>query len=102
MDVEVVTKHAESVAWNCLDDEVILLNLRNGFYYTLNEVGCDAWQLIDEKRTIREIGREVRKMYDVDLPQIEQDLCLLFQQMYQEGLIVIADKSQNYAATGRD
>lgn len=91
MTPQSIPKHPEHVAWSQIDDEAILLNLDSGLYYTLNEVGCDAWQYIDAQRTIRDIGREMCALYDAEQEQIEQDLCILFQQLQQEDLILIFD-----------
>jgi len=89
LDTNTIVKPADSVSWSCIDDEAILLNLNNGFYYTLNEVGCEVWKLVNEQRTIREIGIEMCQIYDVDQQQIEQDIWTLFQEMQQEELIGI-------------
>ncbi len=89
MNSNTIIQRVEHVAWSNIDDEAILLNLENGFYYTLNEVGCDAWQLLDGKRTLRELGFELCHIYDVDQQQIEQDLYHIFQEMQQEALIQI-------------
>lgn len=91
MNFQSIPKQAEHVAWSQIDDEAILLNLNNGFYYTLNDVGCDAWKLIDAQRTIDDIGREMRALYAVEQDQIEQDLCILFQQLQQEDLLLLLD-----------
>ncbi len=87
MDSDTIIQRVEHVAWSNIDDEAILLNLENGFYYTLNEVGCDAWQLLDGKRTLGELGLELCQLYDAEQQQIEQDLCSIFQEMQQEALI---------------
>jgi len=91
MDLQVIPKQAEHVAWSQIDQEAILLNLNNGFYYTLNEVGCDAWKLIDAQRTLRAISAEMRALYAVEQAQIDRDLCALCAELQQEGLIILLE-----------
>ena len=86
-DIQTVAQHAEQVCWNCLDGEAILLDLRKGSYYTLNAVGCDLWQCIDGKRTVREIGSELCRIYDAPQSRVEADVLALFDELWQEELI---------------
>lgn len=91
INLQSIPKQAEHVAWSQIDDEAILLNLDNGLYYTLNEVGCDAWQFINAQRSISDIGREMCALYEVEPEQVEQDLCNLFQHLLQEQLVLMCD-----------
>ncbi|GAK56052.1 hypothetical protein U27_03014 [Candidatus Vecturithrix granuli] len=91
MNLQSIPRRSEHVAWSQIDQEAILLNLNNGFYYTLNEVGCDAWKLIDAQRPICAISDEIRSLYAVEQDQIVHDLCILFQELQQEDLIIILD-----------
>ncbi len=83
----------ENVSWSCIDNEAILLNLENGFYYTLNEVGCDSWKLIDARRMLKDIGAELCKVYDVDRQQVERDLLTLAEELRREKLITVGKHS---------
>lgn len=88
-DLNVIPVHVDHVCWSELDGEAILLNLDNGFYYTLNPVGCEVWKLMDGCRTLTEISTEIQAQYDVERKQLQEDVCSLFQQLQQEDLIGI-------------
>lgn len=83
----------ECVTWSCIDNEAVLLNLENGFYYTLNEVGCDSWKLMDARRMLKEIGAELCEIYDVERQQVEQDLLDLAEELRREKLIAVGGQS---------
>ena len=42
------------VVFRQLDDEAVLLNLKTGIYFGLNDVGARVWQLIADKRVLSE------------------------------------------------
>jgi hypothetical protein len=88
LDLHTIAVPAEHVCWSCIDDEAVLLNLNNGYYYTLNPVGCDVWQRLDGARTVQEIGAEMCDLYAVQQPQVEQDILALFRDLQHEDLIV--------------
>jgi hypothetical protein len=54
-----------------LENEVVVLNLRNGEYYGLNLVGAKIWNLIQEASTIEAVRDAVLAEY----PELEQDEC---------------------------
>ena len=86
---DTIVKHADKVIWNRIDDDAIVLNLKTGYYYTLNSVGRDMWKLFDGEHTVRDIGMALCKEYDVDLQQIELDILALLRDCKNEHLITI-------------
>lgn len=84
----------DNVTWSAIDNEAILLNLLNGCYYTLNEVGCESWKLMDAKRTLQKIARELCKLYDVGPQQVELDLLALAKELQQEQLVTIFENQR--------
>lgn len=49
--------------------------------YVLNETGAAAWQLLDGKRSLREIAGNLSREFDVTAEQIEQDLLVLVEDL---------------------
>lgn len=64
--------------------------MATGNYYSLNELGARAWELLDETRTISEIAASLAAEYDAPQETIEEDLRTLLDQFVQAGLIVDA------------
>lgn len=73
-----------------ISDETVILHLRNGKYYGLNQVGSHVWRLIQESRTIDEILDNLLAEYDVDAKQCKEDLIALLQDLQAEGLIEVS------------
>ena len=72
-----------------LDGETAILNLKNGVYYGLDEVGSKIWNLIKKPKQVREVRDAILDEYDVEPDRCERDLCALFEKMLTAGLIEV-------------
>ena len=55
--------------------------------YTLNKVGATIWQLIDGKKSVREILDAVTREYNVESGNAAKDLLDFFKDLEDAGLI---------------
>jgi hypothetical protein len=74
-----------------LAGETVILGLKHGEYYGLNEVGSRIWNLIQEPKTVAELLDAMLKEYDVAFDQVEPDLLAVLEQMADKELITIED-----------
>lgn len=74
-----------------LSGEVVILHLKDGIYYELNETGARIWQLIQQPCALGAVLDALLVEYDVDARQCEADLLALVDDMADRGLIEIAD-----------
>ena len=74
-----------------LGEEVAILNLANGIYYSLNPVGARIWNLIQEPRSVRDVCEMLVTQYEVDSDRCEQDAIALLQQLAENELINVVD-----------
>jgi len=72
-----------------LGGEVAILNLKNGMYYTLDEVGAWIWNLIQEPKTVSEVCAATLDEYEVDHERCERDVLALLQSLATEELIEV-------------
>jgi hypothetical protein len=85
-----VTAVQEQVS-TTLDDEAVILNLKDGVYYGLNPMGARIWDLIQESRTVGEIRNIILEEYEVEPERCEQDLVRLLNELAAKGLVKIDD-----------
>lgn len=52
--------------FSMIDNEVVMLSLKNGEYYALNEVASKIWDLIKEKVSVEKIIQALMAEYEVD------------------------------------
>ncbi|HEX6925919.1 MAG TPA: PqqD family protein [Longimicrobiaceae bacterium] len=70
--------------------DVIILNLKNGEYYGLNEVGAVIWELLQESRSVLEIRDRILERYpDVSIEECTGDLLNLLEELSASDLIEI-------------
>jgi hypothetical protein len=77
----------DDLVYSELDGEVVLLHLKSGVYYGLDEVGSRIWSLLRESRTLKEILETLLHDYDVSPRQCEDDLRALLSRLWEAGLI---------------
>ena len=66
-----------------------IVNLRNGIYYGLDEVGTRIWNLMREPVTFGQIREAIVRDYDVDAPTVEADVREFLTRLAEQGLIEI-------------
>lgn len=76
-----------------LSGDVVILHLKDGIYYELNETGARVWELIQQPRSLQAVVDTLVREYDVDSSQLEADLLTLLNDMAGHGLIEIEDGS---------
>jgi hypothetical protein len=77
-----------------LEDEAVILHLKDGIYFGLNPVASRIWDLLEVSRTVGEIRDILLKEYEVEPAQCEGDLLKLLEELHDRGLIEIkSDKA---------
>jgi hypothetical protein len=75
-----------------LDNELVILNLRNGEYYGLDEVGAQIWTLIQDSTTVLAVRDAILRQFDdVDTQECTDDVLELLQDMADSNLLMISD-----------
>ena len=76
-----------------LGGEVAILNLKNGVYYGLDEIGARIWQLIQAPRPLAHVRDVILEEYDVEPGRCESDLVALLTELLNEGLVELKNGS---------
>jgi len=83
----------EDVAAKIMDGEAIIINLTNGLYYSMDNVGGVIWSLIEERRSLEDIAASIAGLYDVSPAQAQADLCRLAQELLEEKLVLVDERA---------
>jgi hypothetical protein len=70
-------------------ESVVILNLKDGVYYELKEVGTRVWSLLQQPTSVQSILDTLLEEYEVDAERCEADLLALTENLAQYGLIEI-------------
>jgi hypothetical protein len=74
-----------------LAGEVVILNMKDGFYYGLNGVGARIWSLLEEPRRVADIQETLLDEYEVDPQVCETHLMALLKDLAAHGLVEIKE-----------
>lgn len=89
-DSSVISVTKEAVHCD-VEDEVVILEMKEGIYYGLNPVGAFIWNIIKEPKTVAEIRDAVLEEYDVEKEVCEKDLMELLRELLGKGLIGVEE-----------
>jgi hypothetical protein len=82
---------ASDVLGSELGSEIVMLSLRDGTYYGLDDVGAEIWRLIQGPMTIGRIVASLVDTYDVDARRCRADVIRLVAALRDRGLVDIRD-----------
>ena len=85
-DGSVVRRTANQVCCD-MSGESIILNLKSGIYFSLDEVGARIWGLIEQPMSVTEIRDAILSEYDVQAEVCERDIRAFIEGMDAAGLI---------------
>lgn len=76
-----------------LGQEAVILDLKSGVYYGLNDVGTRIWNLLQEPKTLSEIRDLILEEYEVEPECCEQELLALLYELLDAGLIEVSNET---------
>lgn len=80
----------QDVAWRRVDDEVLVLHLRTGYYYSLNVAGARLWEELAQGATLARACAQVEKEFTVDYATARADAEQLVAELCREQLLLPA------------
>jgi hypothetical protein len=88
---------ARDVLASQLGSEHVLLNLRDGTYYGLEEVGGAIWTLVQRPVTVDEICNALVAEYEVDPARCREDVVRLLGDLAARGLVEFREHPERAA-----
>ena len=87
-DTEVVVA-AHDVMTADFSPDVVLLNLQDGVYYSVEDVGARVWTLLQTPIALGAILDAIATEFDVDRAQSDRDVRAFVQQLVDRGLAAV-------------
>lgn len=86
IDLKSVLSHSSSVVTRKTGNEYVLVPVSDNVadmdsVYTLNETGAFIWELIDGKKSVRDLIDAVAKEYKIDIDTAETDVLSFINKM---------------------
>jgi hypothetical protein len=80
---------ASDVLSSELGSEHVLLNLQDGTYYGLDDVGGEIWKLLQTPIAVADLCRAIIEAYDVDPGRCRDDVLMLLEDLAERRLVEI-------------
>jgi len=77
-----------------VSDEMVLLDLRNGTYYGLDQIGTYLWASIAQGLPLNKTCEQMLERFDVDRSTLENDVLALVDDLRSKGLLAIKEKTE--------
>lgn len=74
-----------------LGEEVLVLHLPTGGYYSLRKVAARVWRLISSPVRVSEIGETVAREYGISRERSERDVRELLEELAARDLVAVRD-----------
>lgn len=84
-------EQSENVLAEELDDEVVILDLVEGYYFGLTGPGRDMWRICESGASFGDIKRKISDRYEVSEPQVAKDLLNLLSKLGEKNLVRIKE-----------
>lgn len=82
------------------DDEVVIINLDSGNYYSLDKVGAEIWSLIEQAVTAGEMIEDIARQYEGERLEVEKAVAQFLSELEQENIIAPITAPQAKAKPG--
>jgi Coenzyme PQQ synthesis protein D (PqqD) len=90
---------ADSVIFQTLDDEIILLNTAEQGYFGLDAVGATMWNALMECGDLATAAEKVSTHYQADPATVKQDMQELVDELLARGLLKPQSQSARSSST---
>ncbi len=85
--LESVVQRDPGQEFSMIDDEVVMLSLKNGEYYALNSVASRIWVIIEECKAVKEVTAVMMEEFEVDEETCLRDTLECLYDFREKGLI---------------
>ena len=74
-----------------IDNEVVMLSLKQGEYYGLDSVGSRIWELLEEERTFSELISLLMEEFEVEEQHCMNDTKEYLETLFNKELLVVKE-----------
>jgi hypothetical protein len=85
-----VIAQGEDQVSTIVDGETVLMNVGNGKYYQLDDIGSRVWALIETPTAVGSICGQLVAEFDVDRAKCETDVLTLLERLLAHNLVQVA------------
>lgn len=77
-----------------IDEEVVMMSVEKGNYYSLDLVASRVWELLEEPTTLRALCDQLLEEYEVDRETCERDVLEFLDKLRDQEIILTSASTQ--------
>ncbi len=89
LGMDTVVSRAEGFSTAQVQDDLMMLNLEQGAYYSLDSIGAEIWKLLDHPATVQALVNQLLERYQVSPAQCEADVLAFLEEIQKYGMILV-------------
>jgi hypothetical protein len=89
LSLESVLVQREGNIASDMDGEKVMLNVKNGKYYNLGEVGGEIWEALASPVSVSRIAEIIQEAFEVPAELAQQDVFEFVQSLLNEDLVAV-------------
>ncbi len=86
-----VVQRSKDILFSRIDDELLAIDAKAGYCYSLNDTASRAWELISSPLRVETVCARLTEEFDIDKVACERDIVELFERLNNAGFIRISD-----------
>jgi hypothetical protein len=89
INLDSVISRAEGFSTAPVHDELMMLHVEQGAYYSLDPIAADIWSMIENPASVRDLSHRLQERYAVSAEQCQADVLEFLEDMRKNGMILI-------------
>ncbi len=89
INLESTVSRAEGFATAAVHDELLMLNVEQGAYYSLDPIAADIWRILEQPTRVDAITEQLQKRYAVSAEQCQADVLEFLEKLRENGMILV-------------
>lgn len=89
LSINSIVEHRKDIDTTDLNGDIVMMDLEEGRYFSLNGVGSRIWELIEQPVEINKVIESLLKEYDVSRNECEKNVMEFLNKLYSAKIISV-------------
>lgn len=89
IDLESIVYRAEGFTTAPIHDELMMLNVEQGSYYSLDPIAAEIWMILEQPARVADLVDRLQRRYAVTPEQCQADVLEFLAEMQKNGMILV-------------
>lgn len=90
IDLDTLVSRAQGFTTAAVHDEIMMLNIEQDAYYSLDPIAAKIWNMLEEPTRVRDLVGRLQERYAVEADQCEADVLAFLAELHKNGMILAA------------